>query len=176
VVLVTQAEDFSTVGVILNRPTVIKLSDFVADPKIATGNYADRVYLGGPVMRNALIAVFQSPTRPTAPAFHVLRDLYMTMHSDNVTKLLSSDPAGSVRYRLFAGFAGWAPSQLNSEFEREGWYVLPADEDIVFRKDTGGLWEELIQRVRALKTQRQVPDPRNCDIQFFEPASCSETS
>jgi putative AlgH/UPF0301 family transcriptional regulator len=98
----------------------------------------------------------------------------MTMHPDNVTKLLSSD---SHRYRLFAGFSGWAPRQLNSEFEREGWYVLPADEEIVFRKDTGGLWEELIERLRALKTEmRGVPDARNCDIQFFEPAPCMESS
>jgi putative transcriptional regulator len=150
VVLVTQTEDYSTVGVIINRPTVIKLSEFVADPRIETAKYTDRLYLGGPVMRNALIAVFQSDTRPSAPAFHVLRKLYMTMHPDNVTMLLS---AGDRRYRLYAGFSGWAPRQLESEFDREGWYVLPADEDILFRTDTSGLWEEMIQRVRALKTR-----------------------
>ncbi len=173
VVLVTQTEDFSTVGVIINRPTVIKLSDFVADPKIETGKYADRVYLGGPVMRNALIAVFQSPTKPAAPAFHVLRDLYLTMHPDNMTMLLSSETS---RYRLYAGFSGWAPRQLESEFERQGWYVLPADEEVLFRKDTTGLWEELIERVRALKTKLDLRDSAGCDIQFLESAFCMESS
>ena len=153
VVLVTQTEDFSTVGVIINRPTVLKLSEFVADPRIETAKYADRLYLGGPVMRNALIAVFQSDTRPNAPAFHVLRKLYLTMHPDNVTMLLS---AGDRRYRLYAGFSGWAPRQLESEFDREGWFVLPADEEILFRADTNGLWEEMVQRVRALKTRAPV--------------------
>lgn len=145
----------------------------MADPRIETRKYTDRVFLGGPVMRNALVAVFQSPTRPTAPAFHVLRDLYMTMHPDNVTMLLSS---GDRRYRLYAGFSGWAPRQLDSEFEREGWYVIPVDEDILFRQDTTGLWEELIERVRALKTRMQAPDAAICDIQFFEPAYCTENS
>lgn len=155
VVLVTQTEDSSTVGVIINRPTVAKLADFVADPRIETAKYKDRLFLGGPVMRNALVAVFQSDERPGAPAFHVLRNLYLTMHPDNVTMLLSS---ADRRYRLYAGFAGWAPRQLAGEFEREGWFVLPADEDILFRKDTEGLWEEMLQRVRALKTRAPRDD------------------
>ena len=150
VVLVTQTEDFSTVGVIINRPTTLKLSQFIADPKLETGKYADSIYLGGPVMRNALIAVFQSEETPKAPAFHVLRKLYITMHPDNMLQLLESTDR---RYRLYAGFSGWAPRQLESEFEREGWYVLPADEEILFRADTSGIWDELIERVRALKTR-----------------------
>jgi len=157
VVLVTQTEDYSTVGVIINRPTVLKLADFVADPKLDTGKYRDRLYLGGPVMRNALIAVFQSDSRPEAPAFHVLRKLYITMHPDNMLVLLSSEDR---RYRLYAGFSGWAPRQLESEFNREGWYVLPADEEVLFRKDTTGVWEEMVARVNALKTHAPAPHER----------------
>ena len=150
VVLVTQTEDFSTVGVIVNRPTTLHLSDFPTLGEIETKKYADRVYLGGPVMRNALIAAFQSDTKPSAPAFHVLRKLYITMHPDNMKALLESTDR---RYRLYAGFSGWAPRQLESEFNREGWYVLPADEDMVFRENTEGMWEELLQRAQALKTR-----------------------
>ena len=155
VVLVTQTEDYSTVGVIINRPTVLRLAEFMADPRIETAKYKDRLFLGGPVMRNALIAVFQSETRPEAPAFHVLSKLYITMHPDNVTRLLSSEDR---RYRLYAGFSGWAPRQLESEFDREGWFVLPADEEVLFRANTDGVWEEMIQRVRALKTRAPLHD------------------
>jgi len=154
VVLVTQTEDYSTVGVIINRPTVLKLSEFVSDPGLDTSKYGDRLYLGGPVMRNALLAVFQSETPPEAPAFHVLRKLYLTMHPDNMVKLLGSE---GIRYRLYAGFSGWAPRQLESEFNREGWYVLPADEEIVFRRDTSGIWDELVERASALKTRVTGP-------------------
>ncbi len=150
VVLVTQTEEFSTVGVILNRPTTLKLPQFLADPGLDTGKYKDAVFLGGPVMRNALIAVFLSDAPPAAAAFHVLPGLYMTMHTDNVQMLLASEGR---RYRLFAGFSGWAPRQLKSEFDREGWFVLPADAETVFRADTAGMWEELLQRVSGLKTR-----------------------
>ena len=80
---------------------------------------------------------------PEAPAFHVLKDIYLTMHPDNIEKLLA-DPAA--RYRLYAGFSGWAPNQLESEFTRDGWYILPADEPTLFRQSTEGLWEELVER------------------------------
>ena len=158
VVLVTQTEDASTVGVILNRPTTLKLSQFLADAGLDTSKYKDAVFLGGPVMRNALIAVFRSDTPPTAAAFHVLPGLYMTMHTDNVQMLLASEGR---RYRIFAGFSGWAPTQLKDEFDREGWFVLPADAETVFRADTSGMWEELVERVRALKTRHSTHPERN---------------
>ncbi len=154
VVLVTQTEDFSTVGVILNRPTPLKLSQL--EPGLETGKYRDAVFFGGPVMVKSLVAVFLSETRPPAAAFHVLPKLYMTLHPDNVKMLVASEGR---RYRLYAGFSGWAPRQLENEFDREGWFVLPADADTVFRTDTAGLWEELVQRVRALKTRHQIIGP-----------------
>ena len=86
VVLVTQTEDASTVGVILNRPTGLKLTQFLKEP-FETGKYADPVFFGGPVMRQALVAVFHSDDPPAAAAFHVLRKLYISMHPDNLKPL-----------------------------------------------------------------------------------------
>lgn len=142
VVLVTQAEDASTVGVIVNRPSTLKLSQFLS-PEFQTQNYRDPIFVGGPVMRQAIVAVYHSDAVPEAPAFHVLKGVYLTMHSDNIQKLLADPKA---RYRLYAGFSGWAPRQLESEFMRDGWYVLPADEATVFRGDAEGLWDELVER------------------------------
>ena len=142
VVLVTQAEDASTVGVIINRPSKMLLSQFHGGA-LPTENYKEPVYFSGPVMRHALLAVFRAEEPPKAAAFHVLKGLYLTLHEANVTALLSDAKA---RYRLYAGFSGWAPRQLESEFQREGWYVLPADEATVFRKDMNGLWEELVAK------------------------------
>ena len=149
VVLVTQTEDASTVGVILNRPTPIKLSQFLTD-EFQTENYKESIFFGGPVMRQALVSLFRSETAPKAAAFHVLKDVYLTMHPDNIESLLKDAKA---RYRIYAGFSGWAPSQLESEVMRDGWYFLPADEATVFRDSADGLWEELLERA-------QRADPR----------------
>lgn len=147
VVLVTQAEDASTVGVILNRPLQDKVQPLLPEGLSAT-HYKDRLFLGGPVMRWIILSVFRADAPPRAPAFHVLKGVYLTMQPVNLKELLD-DPAR--QYRLYAGFAGWAPNQLQSEFMRDGWYVLPADAETVFRKDTEGMWEEMVRRATRPK-------------------------
>ena len=157
VVLVTQTEDASTVGVILNRPTRLRLQQLLSR-EFPVENYREPIYAGGPVMRQALVALFRSDTVPKAPAFHVLKDVYLTMHPDNIEKLLADPKA---RYRLYAGFSGWAPRQLESEFMRDGWYVLPADEATIFRSNTDDMWDELVDRAirRGPRTRRSEIAP-----------------
>ncbi len=146
VVLVTQAQDASTVGVIINRPTTLRLSQFLSR-ELPTQNYRDLIYFGGPVMREAMVSLFRSEVVPEKAAFHVLKGVYLTLHPENIEKLLA-DP--NARYRLYAGFSGWAPRQLQSEFMRDGWHVLPADEATLFRENPDGLWEELLERALRL--------------------------
>ncbi len=150
VVLVTQAQDGHTVGVIVNRPTSLKLSQFYGDD-VPTQNYKDAVFFGGPVMRQTVVALFRSETAPAASAFHVLPGLYLTMHPRNVERLLATP--GAPRYRLYAGFSGWSPGQLKGELERDGWYLLPADESTVFLEDPSGLWKRLHERASRRQTQ-----------------------
>lgn len=141
VVLVTQAKDYSTVGVIINRPTQLKLDVLLrGDPDAA--RYRDTVFFGGPVMRDVIVSLFRSDAPPEAAAFHVQKDLYLSLHPQNLRALL----AGGKRYRLYAGFSGWAPRQLQSEMQRDGWYVLPADVDVIFRDNMEGVWQELVHR------------------------------
>jgi putative transcriptional regulator len=167
VVMVTQTEDGSTVGVIINRPSPLKLSQFLSQ-EFPTQNYSDPIYLGGPVMRQAIVAAYRSETVPAAAAFHVLKNIYLTMHPDNINLLLAAPGA---QYRLYAGFSGWAPRQLESEVMRDGWYLLPADESMVFRKNTEGLWEELVERAR-LSGPRTHNSGVTIFARWFAPCGC----
>jgi putative transcriptional regulator len=136
-VLVTQTPDFSTVGVILNRPTSIR-HERTGEP----------LYSGGPVMPRTLVALFRSESAPRAPSFHVLQGIYLSMHPAILEHL-------SAPYRIYAGFAGWMPGQLESEIRRDGWYVLPANEELLFRKDTSGMWDELVERASGRRTRSE---------------------
>ena len=133
VILVTQSPDQHTVGVILNRPTSRTYDK--------TG---ETLYFGGPVMRQAILTVFQAERAPEA-AFHVLRGIYLSMHAADVEQALSRR---GQRFRLYSGFSGWAPGQLQDEMKRDSWYVLPATEDLLFRPDTSGMWKELLERAQ----------------------------
>jgi len=134
VVLVTRAHEGGTVGVVLNRPLERRLAD-------------QPVYRGGPVMQQVIVALFAAESAPEAASFSVMQGVYLSMHPKNIDALLAN-PAP--RMRLFAGFSGWAPRQLESEFVRDGWYVLPADEETVFRAATEGVWEELVEKAKRL--------------------------
>ena len=156
VVLVTRTPDAGTVGVILNRPTSLTAEE-VLPPELPSGNYHDRIYFGGPVLRQVVVVLFRSERAPPAPAFHMLKDVYLSMHPDNIKMLLESKHR---RYRLYLGFSGWAPGQLQDEFAADGWYLLPAHEEMLFRHDTAGLWQELLDRAsspRASNRERGAP-------------------
>ena len=97
-------------------------------------------------MERTIVALFRSARPPAAPAFHVLKGVYLSMHPQNVESLLREESSG---YRIYRGFSGWAPRQLESEIARDSWYLLAASEELVFRADTTGMWEELLEKARG---------------------------
>jgi putative transcriptional regulator len=148
VVLVTRSTDQGAVGVILNRPGERRLADLA--PRLAGAeNFTDPVYTGGPVMRQIVVAMFAAGTAPGHAAFHLLGGIYLSMHPANIEALLTQPGA---RMRLYAGFSGWAPEQIERELDSGAWYILPAKEDLLFRKDTATLWEELVELARGART------------------------
>jgi putative transcriptional regulator len=148
VVLVTRSTDAGAVGVVLNRPTGRRLTD-VAPRLEGAQNFTEPVFAGGPVMRQVVVAVFAAEAMPSQAAFHVLGGVYLSMHPANIEAQLAKPGA---RVRLYAGFSGWAPEQLERELAGDSWYVMPAKEEFLFRPDTSTLWEELVQRAGGSRT------------------------
>jgi putative transcriptional regulator len=151
VVLATQAEDGSTVGVILNRPTKLRAADLLRG--IPSDKHKLPVYFGGPVMKQVVVALFRSESTPEAPVFPVLRGTYVSLHPAAVQAAL--ERGGDVA--LFAGFSGWAPGQLAGELQRDGWFVLPARAEALFRRDTSGMWNEMVERARGERASNELP-------------------
>ena len=148
VVLVTRSTEQGAVGVVLNRPTDMRLNELAPRFK-GSQDFKEPLYAGGPVMREVVVALFAAETPPARAAFHVLGNVYLSLHPANIEALLAQNGA---RARMFAGFSGWAPEQLERELDSGSWYVLPAREEYLFRKDTSTLWEELVQRAEGSHT------------------------
>ena len=47
------------------------------------------------------------------------------------------------RFRVFTGYSGWGPEQLESEMQQGAWIVLPAHGDVIFDTPPQNLWEKL---------------------------------
>jgi putative transcriptional regulator len=68
------------------------------------------------------------------------------------------------RFRVYAGYAGWAPGQLDQEFSRGDWHVLRADQEMIFEKDAVQIWPELIRR-SAGRWVRIRPSPGSWEVE-----------
>jgi putative transcriptional regulator len=145
VVLVGNAPDGATLGVIINRPTEQSLAKILpGNPTLA--RFTEPLYFGGPVERVGLFAVFRAQEAP-GQTFPVGNGLHLALHPPTVEQLLLKPPE---QVRFYNGYSGWAPGQLANELQRGDWWVFDADPETVFRKDTATLWEELSRRARSL--------------------------
>jgi putative transcriptional regulator len=62
---------------------------------------------------------------------------------DQFEKARDSNDATSEKFRVFVGYAGWGPTQLESEMSDGSWIVLPATGDVIFDTPVQELWERL---------------------------------
>ncbi len=151
VVLVTESDDGQNIGVIINRPTDRSLASVLPGERF--GRFSEPVFFGGPVAPHGLYAVFRAQKR-FAGALAILPGLQLALDAATLDELLQ-DPPASIRF--YAGYAGWAPGQLRLEIARGDWYVLKADPDLAFLKDTAGLWPRLVRIARSVTAMDSRP-------------------
>jgi putative transcriptional regulator len=153
VILAMRVDDGGPLGVVLNRPTGVSLRSLYPDRKDVAGRN-DIVHFGGPVEPDALLFAFRSAT-PPPKGMHVEKDVYISGFSEVLAELLRH-PEHAAEQRFFVGYAGWAEGQLEEEIRAGGWYVLPADAGLLFRKDTTGLYEELLKRATTPRIEASL--------------------
>jgi putative transcriptional regulator len=129
-------------GFILNRATDVKLSTLFPG-HAPSAKVADPVYFGGPEMNDALFAVV--PRNPGEQSLQLFGDLFVTNRAAAIDRIIEQTPNDA---RYFAGFVGWMPGELENEIAGGLWYVTEPDAGHVFRNDTSGMWDELVNRLR----------------------------
>jgi putative transcriptional regulator len=129
VVFVLEHDATGAVGVVVNRPTPV-------DEVVPLDAWLERasppavVFSGGPVDPGAIIAL-------------------AVLDGEIVTADLFDDPITADRFdqlRLFSGYAGWSPGQLDAEVAAQAWLVVDADVADVFGDDPDGLWRRVLHR------------------------------
>jgi putative transcriptional regulator len=126
-------------GVILNRPTQIPVAKLFDDIK-GLAKVDDKLYFGGPVAIDLASFVFRADS-PPEHATRVMEGVYFSTDRELLVKLLARDsPMDGLR--IFIGFSGWAPGQLEAEIERGDWTLAPADGDAIFGHKSEHPWPE----------------------------------
>ncbi|MGD9080084.1 MAG: YqgE/AlgH family protein [Desulfobacterales bacterium] len=148
-------------GLVINRPSAVKLATVFPDIE-ELKQRKDTIYVGGPVAVNQMLLLIRSSKMPE-DATAVVPDVYISS-SWKVLEGLIKKTTKDEGFRLFAGYAGWAPSQLDVERTRGDWYVVKADADSIFSQNPSELWQELIRRVTVkwvLMEMQNIPQKLN---------------
>ncbi|GAB7004545.1 YqgE/AlgH family protein [Nocardioides sp. AN3] len=143
VVLLLDVDDDGALGVVLNRPSPVTVAEVLGQWSSAVTE-PHVLFHGGPVGTDAALAVALLRDPADVPVgFRSVRGSLGLLDLDTPTELLAGSLA---RLRIFAGYAGWAPGQLQSEVGEGSWYVVPGEAVDAFRDDTDVLRRDVLRR------------------------------
>lgn len=151
VLLILEHGRGGTVGLILNRPTNVFLSEALPDFTVLNRTN-HRLFVGGPVEPTQLIMLFRL-TQLLPDTRQIVDGIYVG--TPRVLERIMTQPKPTETFRAFAGFAGWAPEQLEHEMLEGAWGVLPPDPDSLFDHDPTTLWRESVARLQVPRTIAQ---------------------
>jgi putative transcriptional regulator len=142
VVLMLEHGDEGALGLVLNRPSDTDLADAVPDWSPLASQPAV-VFVGGPVSPDAVIALARSDIADE-------RDGWVPIGAGFGTVDLARSPEDIEvvieGVRVFLGYAGWAPGQLEEELEQGAWIAVDFALDDAFGNAPNDLWKRVLRR------------------------------
>ena len=140
VVLIGEHGEEGAMGVVLNRPSPVTVN-LAIPPLAALVGEEDVVHVGGPVQSQAIVVLgdFRDPDEATVLVVGSIG--FLPAELESVEGI-----GGLERARVFAGYAGWGPGQLEGELAESSWFVEPALAADVFTDDPDGLWSAVLRR------------------------------
>ena len=129
------------VGVVLNRPCdedppeqLAAWTSYLVPPR--------SLFQGGPVEIDALIAL----ARLRGPVEGAWSEVVGGLGSIDLMRQPADVADDVLALRVFRGYSGWGPGQLDSELVEGAWMVFAAESGDVFSPDPDDLWRAVVRR------------------------------
>ncbi|GGS16293.1 UPF0301 protein [Streptomyces daghestanicus] len=148
VVLLLDHDEEGSLGVVLNRPTPVGVGD-ILDGWAELAGDPGVVFQGGPVSLDSALGVAVVPGDGDGGAPLGWRRVHgaIGLVDLEAPPELLAPAVGSLR--IFAGYAGWGPGQLEDELAEGAWYVVESEPGDVSSPLPGRLWREVLRRQRS---------------------------
>ena len=144
VVLVGEHNEEGALGVVLNRPSDTTVGEAVPDLADLT-DAEDPVHVGGPVQPSAVLVLAEYEEPAAAPQLVTGPVGFLALEDDD-EEVINHENTLLRRARVFAGYAGWGPGQLEDELERDDWIIADSATEDVFDEDAPTLWSRVLDR------------------------------
>lgn len=143
VVLLLDSDEEGALGVVVNRPSPVLVAD-VLEVWRDVVTEPDVLFHGGPVSTDGALAL-AVPRDPDAPpvGFREVVAGLGVVDLDTPVELLAE---GVASFRIFVGYAGWGPGQLEAEIEEGSWFVVPGTAADAFADDPHELRRDVLRR------------------------------
>jgi putative transcriptional regulator len=152
VILMIAHDDEGAFGLVVNRPSRLTLGEVIEGVE-DTPAASIPVFIGGPVQQNALFVLHMSREREgeTSGLKKPLDGITFEPATRSLIDYLTGEWAALPEterpvVRIYAGYSGWGPGQLEGELKRESWVVLKATEQVVFDPDPQATWEQALAK------------------------------
>ncbi|MDE3225169.1 MAG: YqgE/AlgH family protein [Nitrospirota bacterium] len=142
VVLLCEHGPEGALGVVVNRPTGVSVSEALPQVPVLEGQ-RHVLFAGGPVQPNHVLLLYRMTQEP-GNTHHVFDGVYLGGDVEALERMLSK-PAGNGAFRAYMGYSGWGPGQLENEMKTGSWITLPADPTVVFEKEPDRVWPDILQ-------------------------------
>jgi putative transcriptional regulator len=140
VLLICQHDAEGAFGLVLNRSSGSKAGEMIVADLPETLK-EQQLFVGGPVQPTALSFLHSDSFIPDAT---ILPNLSLGHSLDTLVDLGASfSPTQKVK--LFAGYAGWSPGQLETEMKRKAWLTHPASLELIFDTPAEQLWQTVLR-------------------------------
>jgi len=139
VVMLCEHGDAGSVGFVLNRPTELSLSDIL--PDLCTPLLS--IFQGGPVQLDTLHMLHRTPE--LYGGSEVAPGIFWGGSYDALQESISENLYQPIDLRLFVGYSGWSPGQLQAEIEAGSWLVAESSADLIFDTDNDQLWRRAVE-------------------------------
>jgi putative transcriptional regulator len=147
VVLMVEHNQTGAMGLVINHPSQVTVARAL-EGHFELPDTGDVVFKGGPVEKAALFILHNSEEFDGNESA-VVPGLYVGNSASVFEEIVLSVSAGhnQLKFRIFAGCAGWAPNQLEGEISRGDWLTIPATTEIIFHEDPYAIWGLMCQQV-----------------------------
>lgn len=161
VVLLCEHGPEGALGVIVNRPTAMSISEALPQVPVIEG-VGHVLYAGGPVQTNQVMLLYRGDQFPDN-AHHVFDGVCLGGDIGMVERILTA--AGTKEFfRAYLGYSGWGPGQLEGEMKTGSWMILPADPQAVFEKDPTRVWGDILCTLgEAYQPYAEMPFDPSCN-------------
>ena len=155
VILLLEHGSDGAMGLIINRPSKVPIAKLFPEVK-ELEKRKDRAYIGGPVQLYKVFLLLDSESKtPPGKSLRIFDNVYI---SPDMQTLRSMALDHKAKFRIYAGYAGWASGQLEAEISRGDWYIVSADEKTIFDMPASEVWPDLIDRA-GIEAMGRSPVP-----------------